>query len=423
MNGSLLAVGLAWAAPPVADLPTPEVFVHRRNVEDLAFDGRFVWAATGGGLEQYAVDGTGPLRVFDRSDGLDELHILQVEPHPVGLTVRTPTRVCDLVDDRFVCRASSESWQPELVVAPRFQGERVTDMLDVGGYHFVATAGAGLWRDGDPPTRLTPSDQICTNHAVALAEHEGALWIGGFDEGLCVWRDGSFETLDVPFRMVNDLLSHDGTLWVAASEGLFRTDDEHTFVRVPTIRRGANGLAWFKENLWVSTPAVAYRVAPLDDRVQTFWLPGGSRSLQKIHAQADSLWLATEDRGVLRWVPDSGDIEVFDRTYGLPSSWALDVSPSDSGPTYVGTLRDGVIALRSDGTTESVGGLSSTWVLDLEQDGPTLFVGTQSGAYRVLDDVVEALPGVPHSNVHRVLSTADSLWVATEAGLARYRKP
>ena len=54
--------------------------------------------------------------------------------------------------------------------------------MTVGGRTFVGTAGRGLWLAGQHPTALTPDDQICSNHVVAVARFRGDVWLGTFDQ-------------------------------------------------------------------------------------------------------------------------------------------------------------------------------------------------------------------------------------------------
>lgn len=413
-----LVTGIAFAA---AGLTTLEVYTHTRNVEAIATEGDTLWAATTGGLEQIRISDPTQRRSFGVAEGLNDAHVVALQLEGEHVTADTPTHRCTRDGERFSCLPRSDPWQPELAAAPRFAGARVTQKLRRGDDLFIATAGAGLWKDGPEPIPMTRSGEICTNHATALEVFDGRLWIGGFDDGLCI-RDGdAFETVPTPFRMVNDLHQVDGVLWIAAGEGVFQTTDGHAFTRVDGIAsRGANGIASTSDAVWISTPAVLYRVDRRRGRVQATWLPADSRAMQKVRASSDAVWVASEDRGAFRW--SAPTTTVFDRAAGMPSSWALDVEPLPDGRIAVGTLRDGVVLIETDGSMTSIPALAGTWVLDVTYANGTLWVGTQSGAYRVDGEHVEALPGLPNPNVHRIFATDEGMWLATEAGLALSRR-
>jgi ligand-binding sensor domain-containing protein len=153
--------------------------------------------------------------------------------------------------------------------------------------------------------------------------------------------------------------------------------------------------------------------------------PGGSRSLQAVEARRGIVWLATEDRGVIR-IDDGGDgdVHLYDKAAGAPSSWALDVAEVANGDAYAATLRDGVVRITRDGRLEAVAGLPSPWILHLAADaapGNPLWIGTQAGAAGLTSDGrLLPLGGLPDARVHAIAPLAEGLWVGTEGGAALY---
>jgi ligand-binding sensor domain-containing protein len=226
--------------------------------------------------------------------------------------------------------------------------------------------------------------------------------------------------------MVNDLLSTDKALYVAATEGLFMTLDGVTFTRMTTaVERGFNDLAFDGANLWATTPSALHRLrvagfAGRKDR--TFWRPGGSRALQAVDATKHGLWLASEDKGAILFRDDGKDVTIFDRAAGLPASWALDVAALPDGSALVATLRDGLVHLRRDGRNEVVADLPDSWLLHVSRSDETTFVGTQDGAV-VLDASLRATPirDLPDPRVHAIFRDGDALWIGTEGGVAVVR--
>jgi hypothetical protein len=356
-------------------------------------------------------------RLFTTADGLDLNHVESVEMHRGNLRARTAKSLCTLERDRFVCEEAKPLPAQELSVAPRYQTARVTATLEHAGLRYVATSGNGLWLDGKTPRRLTPHDQICSNHVMAMETFDDRLWFGSFDEGLCSTDDGqTFVPATTPFRMINDLLATPDTLYVAAGSGLYRTLDGETFERVEYVyQRGVNGLAFDGRSLFVTTPGALWRIRVNEGpKSRTFWMPGGSTALQSVSIHDKDVWLASEDRGAIRM--RGRKAAIFDRATGLPTSWALDVAVDESGTAFVATLRNGALAIDPDGKAHEIPGLPDDWLLFAGAEGDAVWLGTQGGAVRVGKDGVATLPGVPHPCVHAIFPLANEVYVGTEGG-------
>ncbi|HXI56417.1 MAG TPA: hypothetical protein VNO55_10180, partial [Polyangia bacterium] len=313
-----------------------------------------------------------------------------------------------------------------------FAGARETARLTVGGRTFVGTAGRGLWLAGPRPTALTPGDQICGNHVVAVAHFRGDVWLGTFDQGLCAFDGHTFRRARVPFRMINDLVATSNALFVASTRGLFRTGDGVHFQKVAALDgRGVTDLALDGngETLWAVSPAALWRI-PLGarGRLRGYFLPGGSHALQAVDAAGGTVWMASEDRGAIRF--RHGQFQVFDRAAGLPTSWGVDVAATDDGGAYVATLRHGLVHLDADGRVQPAPRLPDRWLLHVSRDDRgALWVGTQGGAARVdprsrtdAVAVAAAVERLPNPCVHAVATIGDDTWVATEGGTAVYRR-
>ena len=328
------------------------LWTNTAQVESIAAAGTTLWAATGGGVEEYALPAGTRKALYTTEQGLDSNAVHRVWIEESGVGVRTDRSICLLRQGRFACSAADAVGPVVPAVAPRFQGARETARLWVGDQTVIATAGAGLWLDG---RRITPAGQICTNHVHATANFQGHLWVGGFDGGLCFLEDsGKFRAVAVPFHMINSLLTTPRGLYVAAGEGLFVTTDGRSFRRDMRVRdRGANGLASSRDRLYVTTPATLYELH-LDrpDLFRRWRHPAGSTSVQAIAVSGRNIWLASEDRGVIRF--RSGQFVSFDRASGLPSSWIVGVAAAPSGGVWATTLRNGDVRLDSSGKVRQV---------------------------------------------------------------------
>lgn len=408
----LVVLGLVLC---VADARASTVFTRTLYVEDLALDGDTVWVATRGGLEEYDLPSRRRRRLYTTLDGLSEIAVRRVAVDGATVHVRGDRSACTLVVNVLACEPGAPLEAEEPALAPRFHGLRVTRRVG----DLVGTAGGGLWIDGASPTRISPEGQICSNHIMAMAEYRGRLWLGSFDEGLCSFDGAGFHEHPTPFRMVNDLAATPKGLYVAASEGLFRTTDGAHFERVPFVdSRGVNDLHFDGRTLYATTPSALYRIRVRGGKkTRAFWMPGGSHAIQAVATSGDTVWLATEDRGAIRL--RGKDTQIFDRAAGLPTSWALDVAVAPDGTAFVATLRHGLVAVSPDGRTTILDGLPDRWLLSVStQPRGGLLVGTQGGAVEMDRAArVTGVPDLPHPSVHALYRQGAVLWVATEGGL------
>lgn len=419
----VLVTALALVASTPA-LAAPTLFTSTVHVEALAVSRDTLWAATRGGLEAWDVVTLTRRRLYTTLDGLDENHVRAVAVSDDMVEVRTSRAACALAGERLTCTTVAAPLAP--APSPQqtsFQGARVTADIRHGNRRFVGTAGRGLWLAGPQTRQLTPRDQICSNHAVAVARFGGRLWFASFDEGLCSFDGRRFVRARLPVRMTNDLLATRDALYVATTKGLFVTRDGRRFSRVPGLDgRGVVDLAADDRHLWAVTPASLWRLPLRSGLAPTrgYWQPAGARALQAVDVRGGVVWVATEDRGVLR-LGASGQFEILDRAAGLPTSWTLDVVATADGGAFVATLRHGLVRIGPDGSVRPVAdGALDPWLLHVSggREGTSLFVGTQGGAAVVDGDTetVNPVPHVPHPCVHAVLATDEALWVATEGG-------
>jgi ligand-binding sensor domain-containing protein len=297
------------------------------------------------------------------------------------------------------------------------------------GREWVGTAGLGVWeRQAGQLRRLTPTDQIVSNHVVAIAEWKQAVYVASFDRGLGRLSQGRFTAMPLEAHLLNDVIATPSTLFVAASDGLYKTEDGEHFRRDTRVtERFISDLAYNAQSntlyatatssLWelaVDAPAKSVRVV---------YLPGGSRSVQAVDVSPEgTVFLATEDRGVLRR-DGKRRFTNFDRLAGYPSSWATDVLAVDAQSALFGSLHHGVFTVGSVSPLPVAA--PSPWILFLGRDpdrSGRVFVGTQGGASLVDGVSRRTLDGLPNPCVHTIAKLSSGLWVGTEGGLAQYRQ-
>ena len=424
------APAAADAPDHVADdgwLPT-QTWIDTLDVADLALEPGALWAASRGGVERFDAPAFAPSRHYTRADGLDASAALAVRIRGGEVEVLPRTARCTLAraTDRFRCTPRRPGApEPSQTSRGELAGHRMTARVGEGARAFAATAGAGVWDVSAEPRPLGRSALPCGAHVNAVAEHAGAVWVGTFHGGVCrAAGGGAFVHVDGP-QMVNDLASTPDGLYAAASEGLFVwREDEERFVRLRELpAEPVNRLSFADGVLWATSIEHLHRLQPDGrPRVTSWQWPAGSRSLQAVAARDGVVWLASEDRGAIRF--DGRAFRAFDATTGLPTSWAMDVAHGPDGAAYVATLRDGVYRIAPDGRVARLPGTPDPWTLRLAMGPEGLWIGTQGGA--VLHDGVsraEPLAGLPDGRVHAFHARDGRVLVGTEAGLAAYALP
>jgi ligand-binding sensor domain-containing protein len=222
--------------------------------------------------------------------------------------------------------------------------------------------------------------------------------------------------------MVNALVSTPRGLYVATGRGLFVLRDDGRLHAVKALReRGTNGLAFDGRSLFVTTPGALHRLR-IDGGPPTrsWWMPAGSRSLQKVAVGRGRVWLASEDRGAIlgRRQGRSYRFEAFDRMAGLPSSWTLDISVDARGHAHVATLRDGLVTIDGRGRVRRVSSSIEPWLLHVSHGARGLWVGSQDGAALLgPEGKTLALSDLPDGRVYAIEEHQAMLYVATEVGL------
>lgn len=436
------APGLSVNADDAALEGPSTIYSNTTFVRALATDSKTLWVATSGGLEEYDVATLERTATYSTKDGLPSLDVDNVklsENSVVVVSVKGHDCAMLAGTGRFAC--SERSTLHRSVGTPRMGAEpgdhQPTEELEGAsitarvflkdGSEFVGTYGLGVWlhRHGGLE-RVTPRNQLASNHVVAMTEWGQSTWFATFDRGLSVLSNGTFHDAPLSPRMLNDVLGTPAGLFVATSEGLFISDDGEGFRRDSRVPEPAvTDLAYDAHRgiLYVAATNSLWEVDLIKPRkyARSTYQPGGTHSLQAVDVGEDgSVFLASEDRGVLKREAPKNYV-AFDRLAGYASSWVIDVLAVGNGAALAGTLRHGVFA--TDGKSP-VDSRVDPWVLFLGRDASskdTVFVGTQQGAAIVERGEIRTLPGLPNSCVHTMARLSDGLWVGTEGGVAVYQ--
>lgn len=410
-------------------------FTNGSDVRALVFDADHdaVWAATSAGLDRYDAH-TRARTHFGVESGLDSLDVRAVHAFPFTLVVETAAGRCVGSSDPNTGGFRCFSARPPAPNAPTdetFHGVSIVTRLAVADGAFVATRGAGVWfASSTSETRLdasaTDAPAATPSFVRKVAFYKHREWAGTFDDGLVTLdASGAHRVTTAPMRMVNDVVATKDALFVAANEGLFYTRDGAKFERVDAVGRDATGVAAFGDRVLATTTAAVWRIK-LGRRARidgNWWRPGGTRSLQGVAMSNDVAWLASEDRGVIRFDPSSNAprFVALDKLAGAKSSWVVALAGDERGGVFAATLRDGVFHVGRDGALADIAGVPNSWTLDASFASGKLCVGTQSGA-ACWDDWTKApsavVVGLPDERVHDIERTSRGLFVSTEAGLA-----
>ncbi len=300
--------------------------------------------------------------------------------------------------------------------------------------------------------------------------------MGTFEPGINRIRGGEISRLaadgaGAPRRVNTILRDREGTLWLAAENGLYRMDGTRAVpVTLPGGRAIAQAATLHQDaegNLWVgSRQGGLFRLRPTAVTIltRTDGLPHDLVSA--IHGDgAGGVWIATHAgvahrsargvelftqaggaladdvaRDVVRgrngdvWVATNGGLTrirngravTFGARDGLPDDRVRALFEARDGTLWAGTY-NGLAQLR-DGRFRGYGraeGLTDPYILSVFEDRRgTLWVGTQSeGLFRLTDG--RFIPGpreLARQPVFRILEDADgTLWVGSARGLARIR--
>jgi signal transduction histidine kinase/ligand-binding sensor domain-containing protein len=283
-------------------------------------------------------------------------------------------------------------------------GTQIWDLeIDRRGYLWVATTwGLGRY-DGERFTTFSVTEGLPSpNVRSILEDHAGRLWIGT-NHGVAVYDGRRIETLSdlgglEPSAVWASALDRRGRLWFGTEFGLIENDGR----RMRAFRR-ADGLP--------------------DDYVYSL-----------LAARDGALWIGSRGAGVARCEPTAagelGPCRTFGTAEGLHSGEVRALAEDADGRIYLGT-RGGGLAVWEAGRLRVHGAVgerraTDLYALEVNARGE-LLVGTTDGGLVVcrlpaLDLCLEwgEVNGLPHEAV-RALATdaAGTLWVGTEAGLAR----
>ncbi len=296
----------------------------------------------------------------------------------------------------------------------------IREIREVEGSIIVA-GDNGVWAIGGSTEQWTQQGP-CGNFITGIARHDGQLVVGTFNDGACRFDGENWTTIETPSTMVNDVVSSGGDLWIATAEGLVQ-EGEAIYVEVVddaprgtpgTNHTGINALSAGPSGLWAADVLGPVRV---DDWRRYRWHVNGHSYQTIASCPNGEVWAGSEDDGLAIFGSNIGNRtgrsrwRQFNRLDGLPEDWVMSVACAGPGAAWVGTYRNGVGRVDSQGWHPLLEGV---WVQALLSEGDRLWIGAVDGLYLAEGDRVVKLRG---DDVHTLYRDGETLWVGTRSGL------
>jgi signal transduction histidine kinase/ligand-binding sensor domain-containing protein len=261
---------------------------------------------------------------------------------------------------------------------------------------------------------------------------DGTIWIAASD-GIYRVRGGRLERVhpalawgEAPVTAVHR--DRQGRLWVGTSGGLLVSNAGGPLAPAdpPGTPLAVNAIFEAKDHLWVAADHALVRIDAVAAVVVRDAVPALRRTTRLVEDRDGNVWVGTR-AGLVRYQPGH-PVETFTRADGLPDDDVTDVFEDREGSLWVGT-HGGGLAQFTDRTLDGQAGppsLRNQWISSVGEDpAGALWVGTSLGLTRWKDGKEQTFTtadGLPSNQVLSVLPGRDGeVWVGTEAGLCRWR--
>jgi signal transduction histidine kinase/ligand-binding sensor domain-containing protein len=304
--------------------------------------------------------------------------------------------------------------------------------LEAGGHgDLLILTNNGLTRfDGDHFVPLTlPSSAVPSAMAAA---HDGSLWIAS-SEGIFQYQQGGFHLqsfgLTVPMGGVEGIgfLPEDG-VWLRTKSSVMMLQNGHLRTlqagrdipagRVQSVLAGPGG------DLWIGTDKGLFRLDQAGDAAQLQPELDSDSILSTFQDAEGDLWVGTETSGL-----DILRRQNFRTMPGLSDHAITAITQTPGGAMWVGTDGEGLDRWQSGETRHfsSSNGLLSDIILALAPDNHDgVWVGTPDGLNHIGAAGVQTYTssdGLPDDLIRSLLADDDgSLWIGTRRGLAHWQK-
>jgi len=294
-------------------------------------------------------------------------------------------------------------------------------------------ASDGLFRQaGEKWHAISVGSEPPGNVCVAVARHQGTLWVVTHDGGIARLVDGRWVAGGGPTRSHVLQLASEGTrLWARHPDGTLsylEARQWRSFKPASTDRlKWTSTLVSSPEGVWAGSWAGAtLRPGDAPNGGRKDWydaVPLQREPVTAVTKRGGELWLGTARQGLATRMPD-GSWRAWHEGNGPRDGWITALT-SDGRHVWAGTFNGGLAMW--DGArwsypdpipTPSGRKITS---LALDRDG-ALWVGTRAGLARWFDGKWTALTqadGLCGDEIQCLLADGDTLWVGTRTGLTQ----
>jgi hypothetical protein len=444
---------LTFIQPLRFEAAEPTFYGDTSHINALAFDDQGVlWIATNGGLLESPPFGTGRKVLSFGWNGLIEGR----GPDNVWVTSNTVY----VSSAERVLRWNGEALVRDADAVPA----RQTSPLPTGsrGTHVSAAAGSlaaayeeGVWQD---QKLLTPPRGADFRHAVALAERddrlavatqEGHVWVrekrwthldlsdcpgstyflaeynrqiitSSFDSGIRSFS-GKWSAA-LPQSNPRHLAVYDRMLYVRQTTGEVDRFDGRRWKRnlLPwLLRGGAVSLATGDEKLLVGQYG---GWSEFDGKRWSHFLRLPlleGRFVTALAATKDTVWIGTQDRGIIRYDRKTHLLSNYDQRHGIEDDWVRCILADDKAPV-IGMFLTGAYVKRGEVWNRLTPEVTGEATALARSPSGSLYVASREGLWRIEEGRANAvwIAGIKQLEVQGMTATKRGLWLGLPNGVA-----
>ncbi|MCO4806545.1 MAG: histidine kinase [Flavobacteriales bacterium] len=369
----------------------------------------------------------------------------------------------------FIGHAQQFQFQNLSVQDGLSQSQVYTIVEDHAGYIWMGTRGGGLSRfDGQRFVTFTTSNGLPSNYVNALyVDNDNVLWIGTDDgvakltetgitsieseievgsvSSLCEQNErivlgtnkGVFSISNVENQLIADsrfegesihvLTIVDSNLWIGTDNGIFIIDEDS--VNVLTEDSGLNSALIRsiyvddQDGVWIGTygGGLNFWRDGLDNVSE--WFPLKDTKIHAIISDDESLWFATQSKGLCRFNRKDSTAQFITSSHGLANNHVRALFTDSWSNLWIGTSGGGVSKFSGQEFDyyAKENGLSGNYIYSIAEDClGTIWIGTTGRSLSLATDsgmVEYNLPnGVSAAKSRCVLQSGDStIWLGSEA--------
>ena len=290
----------------------------------------------------------------------------------------------------------------------------------------LGTAHNGVWEVKNGTWKKVPFNEPSGHDIQALAALDATVFSSTLSDGFDAWNEGQWTQVQ-GINPPKSIVQYEGSLWALQSDG-----------SVDRLQSGK----WTKDVLAGVLPRKQARAMATDGERLFVAQWGGWSVLEKgkwthdlkrpelagaittcLLCDGDQLWIGTQGRGVAVASLVSQKVTWIDERQLLPDDWVTCLA-KDSGKTYAGTFVGGLVELDL-AKVRVVTGTEGSNVTCLTHHDGALVIGTRGGLGALADGTFKRSNdnSLNAAEVQALFSTGPSLWVGTRAGLYRVGGP